>query len=306
MSTVVTSFATGFLRTTIVQDDDGTYRWIRRPGTDRGGEIPVPHPRLRAAITSVPAGRVALTLPEPAQNDGVTYRTGRYTTVAFLFLGMAGATPGLEQTAGDTLAEAGATLARLHSAPLPEADLPAPPDGVRRLLAWLDAGRGPRGAARLHRRAVEVLGRARLEKAREWCAIGGDRRVLLHGAPGSGILLPIGAGHDGALLIGEDLSAGPPEFDLGWLTGELVEFSHVGRIPGSPFPHVDHDALIHRLLDAYPAPLDRAATGRVAALRFLTHTHDFAAYVGWHESLEQHLPALAVTIDAAADGHLLP
>ncbi len=39
--------------------------------------------------------------------------------------------------------------------------------------------------------------------------------------------------------------------------------------------------------------------GRVAALRFLTHTHDFAAYMGWHESLAETLTVLAEVIDAS-------
>nr|WP_062339005.1 hypothetical protein [Herbidospora sakaeratensis] len=299
MSEIVASYATGYLRTTITLDDDGTYLWTRRPGADRGRAIQAPDPLLRAAVASVPPGRVALILPESVE-DGVTYRVRRFRSLAGMFLGLTGEVPGLRELAGDTLAETARTLAGLHAVPVPDAALPDVPTGVRRLLGWLRGGQGPRGAAELHRRARAVLGRERLELVESWCAIGGERRVLLHGAPGSGILLPV---EDGVLLIGEELAAGPPEFDLGWLVGEFVEFGHVGA-PG-PLGRDDYDALIHGLLDAYPAPLDRAAVGRVALLRFLTHTHDFSAYVGWHETLDGSLTVLAEVVDAAAGGRLL-
>ncbi|WP_066371478.1 hypothetical protein [Herbidospora mongoliensis] len=305
MSRVITSFATGYLRTTVTRDDDGTYLWTRRPGADRNGQIRVPHPLLHAAVASAPTGRVALTLPEPAEG-GVTYRVRRFPPVATLFLGLAGEVPELMRVAGDTLAATALTLAALHAVPVPDVEVAAVPVGVRRLLNWLRGGRGPRGAAELHRRAHVVLGRDRLDLVESWCAIVGGRRVLLHGAPGHGILLPVGddPADAGALLIGEDLAAGPPEFDLGWLIGELVEFGHAGVKPG-PLGRADYDALVHRLLDAYPAPLDRAAVGRVALLRFLTHTHDFSAYMGWHDTLDDYLSVLAGVIDAATDGRLL-
>ncbi|MDA0635547.1 hypothetical protein OUY22_19180, partial [Nonomuraea sp. MCN248] len=131
-----------------------------------------------------------------------------------------------------------------------------------------------------------------------------EPRALLHGAPSLGSLLPVTAERPGALLTGDDLSAGTPEGDVGWLAGELVEFRALAdRLPaGSPF---DYDALIRALLDGYDAPLDLAAVGRAAAVRFLCHVHDFAAYVKWHELLGDYLKLVADTIDAAADGRLI-
>lgn len=299
MSTVVAAYGTGYLRTTITREDDGSHRWTRRPGPDRDGEIRAPHPALRSAVASIPEGRVALTLPEPSGDGGVTYRTRRFRSVAFLFLAPPPDGTDPRPLIEDTLTEAARTLARLHAVPVPGVELPDVPTGVRRLLGWLRGGTGPRGAAELHRRAGRVLGRERLDLVESWCAESGDRRVLLHGAPGHGVLLP-----GGELLIGEDLAAGPPEFDLGWLVGELVEFGHAGP-PDAPYGRADHDSFIETLLDAYPAPLDLAAVGRVALLRFLTHTRDYASFMGWHDMLDGYLTVLADVIDAAAEGRLL-
>jgi len=309
MSEIVQSFGTGYVLTTIVRCDDGDHLWTRRPGRDRGGAMRTPDPAVLAAVRAVPRGRVGLTLPERGDGTGVTYRTGQAHSVAALFLDLAPGARELDvaRIAADTLAETGATLARLHAVPLPQAGMPSP-EGPRRLLRWLRGGRGPAGAPDLHRHATEILGRDRMSTAEAWCVPPSEgRRALLHGAPGNGILLPLTPDQDGCLLTGEDLGAGPPEFDLGWLVGELVEFRESRRRLGHSALHdADYDVLIGRVLDGYPAALDLAAVGRIAALRFLTHTHDFAAYVGWHEVLTDYLKLVADVIDAAGTGQLLP
>ncbi|MGW0587114.1 hypothetical protein [Streptosporangium sp. NPDC002607] len=309
MSKVVESFGTGFVLTTIVKHDDGDYRWTRRPGPHRGGAIRTPDPTVLAAVRAVPRGRVGLTVPEPKEGAGVTYRTGQARSIAAILLGLR---PGaekfdIEQVAMDTLVETGTTLARLHTVPVPQADLPSPA-GPQRLLSWLRSGQGPTAAPELHSHATGILGHDRISTVEAWCVPPSEgRHVLLHGAPGHGILLPLTQDQDGCLLTGEDLSAGPPEFDVGWLIGELVEFRETFQQPGhNTFPALDYDALIGCVLDGYNAPLDLAAVGRAAALRFLTHTHDFAAYVGWHDVLADYLKIVADAIDAADAGQLLP
>ncbi|GAA1014399.1 hypothetical protein Aple_079530 [Acrocarpospora pleiomorpha] len=305
MSKVVASYGTGYMLTSIVESGDGDYLWTRRPGPARTTLMRTPPPAVLAAVLAVPQGRVGLTIPERREDGGVTYRTGQSRPIASMFLGV-GQAFDLEMVAADTLTATGQTLARLHAQPLPQVGLPSP-EGPQRLLSWLRGGHGPGPAADLHRRAVEILGRSRLATAETWCApLPKDRHVLLHGAPGHGILLPVTPGREGALLIGEDISAGPPEFDVGWLIGELVEFRDAGRKLGhGPLRDVDYDALIGRLLHGYATPLDLTEVGRVAALRFLTHTHDFAAYMAWHEILVGYLNVLAEVIDAADGGQLL-
>ncbi|MEO3857101.1 hypothetical protein [Acrocarpospora sp. B8E8] len=305
MSKVVASYATGYMLTAIVESGDGDYLWTRRPGPARTTRMRTPDPAVLATVLEVPKGRVGLTVPSRREGGGVTYRTGQARPIASAFLGLGESGFDLERDAADTLTATGLTLALLHAKPLPLADLPAP-EGPQRLLAWLRGGQGPGAAADLHRRAVEILGQARMTAAEAWCApLPQSRHVLLHGAPGHGILLPATPGRDGALLIGEDISAGAPEFDVGWLVGELVEFRDAGRKLGhGPLRHVDYDALIGCLLDGYAAPLDLAEVGRVAAVRFLTHTHDFAAYMQWHEILVGYLNVLADVIDAADSGQL--
>lgn len=128
----------------------------------------------------------------------------------------------------------------------------------------------------------------------------------MHGAPSTASLVPArhhsGMGH---LLIGEDLAVGPAEFDVGWPVGELVELRERAARRGDASAAERHGALIDAFLSGYPRRVAGAAVGRVAALRFLTHLHDFAAYVGWHDTLPADLTTVADVIDAAWLGALL-
>ncbi|MEU8383105.1 phosphotransferase [Streptosporangium sp. NPDC048865] len=303
---IVASFGTGFLHTTIVRRGEGEYLWTRRPGPDRRDAMPTPADAVLAAVRALPPGPVAFTLPVTGDGAGLTYRTGQAGSLAGLLLRGAPGTPGAPDTAGvaDTLEQTGAALARLHAVPVPRAGLDGP-GGPRRLLSWLTGGDGPGAAARLHRHAARILGPGRRAAVEEWCAPGEPHgpRALLHGAPSLGTLLPLTPGRDGALLTGEDLSAGAPESDVGWLVGELVEFRELaGRFGRAT---LDHDALIGHVLDGYGSPLDLAAVGRAATVRFLSHVHDFAAYVRWHDILLDYLEIVAGVIDAAGAGRLI-
>ncbi|WP_432924931.1 hypothetical protein ACQPZZ_31105 [Microbispora sp. CA-135349] len=310
MTRVVEEFGTGFVHTTIAEDGAGRYLWTRRPGPDRDGGVRRPHPLVERAVRAVSPGEVELTLPEPADGDdasAVTYRTALPYAVAGMFLGAGGTgdrAPGdMEAVAAATLTEAAKALARLHAAAPPAVELPGP-GGPSRLLGWLRTGRAPRAGSHLHPQAARMLGRDRMTAVEAWCvAAGRERRVLLHGAPGHGILVPPVGGRGGALLTGEDLAAGLPEFDVGWLAGELVEFREAARRLGhGPLREIDYDGLIGHMVEGYGAPLDLAVVGRSAVLRFFTHTHDFAAYVGWHDFLLGYLEILADVIDAVRAG----
>ncbi|WP_214102569.1 hypothetical protein [Acrocarpospora catenulata] len=307
MSDAVKSFGTAFVLTTIVRRRDGDYQWTRRPGLHRGSAMGAPDPGAAALIQATRQGRVPLRLPERVDEEGVTYRTNQDHTLAGLLLGT-GAGAGepvteVERIVADTLLETGASLARLHALPLPQTGLPSP-EGPRRLLAWLRSGQGPGGAPELHPRAAEILGGDRMAAVAAWCAPAAGPGALLHGAPSMGILLPMLPGRDGCLLTGENLSAGPPESDLGWLIGELVEFRETNRRFGA-LRDVDYDLLIGRVLDGYAAAVDHAAVGRAAAVRFLSHVYDFAAFVRWKDVLVDYLKLVADVIDAAGEGRLL-
>ncbi|MEW9551192.1 hypothetical protein [Nonomuraea sp. NPDC050783] len=298
-------YATGYVLTDVTPSGEGDYRWTRRPGPHRGGELRTPDPVVLDAVRTVAAGRVGLVLPERARSTGVTYRAGQARSVAAMLLGPGAGESDAEtgRVAAETFAGTGAALARLHAVPLPPADLP-PPDGLLRLLSWLREGQGPGAAPDLHRRAAGLLGPGRMTTAQEWCLQRAQPRVLLHGGPSLGILLPVTPAGDGALLTGENLAAGAPETDVGWIVGELVELGASVRRFGAN-RDFDFDLFVARVLDGYAAPLDLAAVGRTAALRFLTHLHDFAAYLRWHDVLLDYLKLVADVIDAAGDGRLV-
>ncbi|GAA0913022.1 hypothetical protein GCM10009558_100590 [Virgisporangium aurantiacum] len=295
MAGLIRRFGTGYLPTTVLDAGGGQYVWIRRPGPDRT-TIDRPGDALRATIAGLPG----LAVPEPdaewAGPDAVVYRVGGQSSVAAALLAEAATAQTIDVAA--ILRDTAATLSALHHRAAPATErLPAPPGPVR-LLAWLRSGTGSRSAARLHGHANAVLGHRRITTAIDWCAdlMAGD--TLLHGAPGTGVLVPDGSG-PALLLTGEDLSRGPVEADLGWLVGELVEHRETRHRP-------DFDDLVAAFLGGCRSDVDGARVGRAAALRYLTHTHDFAAYVGWHDELLTSLRTLAGVLDDAGRGALLP
>ncbi|MER6178215.1 hypothetical protein [Streptosporangium sp. NPDC001681] len=307
MSRAADSYGTGYVLTTIARSAEGDYRWTRRPGPHRGGALRTPDPAVLDAARTAARGRVGLTLPEQADATGMTYRTGQARSIAAMLLGPRSgeSDADIARITADTFVETGAALARLHAVPLPRADLPSP-DGLLRLLSWLQDGLGPGAAPDLHRHATEMLGRDRMATVAAWCVpVTEAPHALLHGGPSMGILLPLTPDMDGGLLTGENLAAGPPESDVGWIIGELVELGASIRRFGTR-RDFDFDMFIGRVLEGYTAALDLAAVGRTAALRFLTHLHDFAAYMKWHDVLVEYLKLVADVIDAAGAGQLLP
>jgi hypothetical protein len=296
MAVPVRRFGTGHTHTTVLYDEDGGYVWIRRPGPDRV-DTGRPNHVLRQAIGFLHAGPVTLTKPESegvdAESAAAVYRVGGRSVVADVLLDRAG-------DVDEILRNAAGALAAVHRTAMTGAEALLAPPGPLRLLAWLRTGEGPRSAARLHAEALSTMGRRRIATAIEWCAeLVTERGGLLHGAPSTGQLVMAGQGGSGLLLIGEDLAVGPAEFDLGWLAGELVE--HRGFRP-----HLDYDRLIAAFLGGYPSRVDLPLVGRAAAVRHLTHTRDFSAYVGWRDELLADLRRLADVVDAAERATLLP
>jgi hypothetical protein len=299
VATVVRRFGTGYLRTTVIHEDGGGgYLWIRQPGADRA-TIGRPDPVVREVIGRVHCGPVALTLPEPdpewEQRGAVAYRVSARSVVAEALITGSGDVTAI-------LRNAIRTLAALHST-APNSDrlgvrLPTP-SGPRRLLAWLQTGKGTRSAARLRAEARSIMGVRRLETAIGWCEeLLTGRGVLLHGAPGTGSLVLAGPAGSGCLLTGEDLAVGPAEVDFGWLIGELVEFRETGT-------HPDIDRLVAVAVEGCPSDVDLALLGQSAAIRYLTHIRDFAAYVGWQDRLRVSLRRLAAVVDTAERAELL-
>ena len=63
MASVVRRYGTGYLRTTVIQDDGGSYLWVRQPGPDRAA-IDRLDPALRAVIGRIRGTSVVLAMPE--------------------------------------------------------------------------------------------------------------------------------------------------------------------------------------------------------------------------------------------------
>lgn len=318
MLRVLDDFGTGYQHTTVLRTPDSDFLWIRRPGHDRPSPARVDDPALNSAISAISdAGDTVLPVsPGPTTASGQTWREYRVTGPHSLARSYLQPETDTSSVAEETLAGAGRFLARLHGIAVPGRVRLPTPDGPARMLRWLGGGTGPRGARRLHEDACALLGTDRLRRAREWCAElreirpGADGAVLLHGAPGNGVLIPsVPEERDrvsAVMLVGEELSLGPREFDLGWLAGELVEYRDLPEYTGQhTVEPLDYQHLIDVLLDGYGPGPDLERLDRCAILRVFIHVHDYCSYVGWHETAGAYLRAIADMMDAAEHGGLL-
>ncbi|WP_158685036.1 hypothetical protein [Streptomyces sp. LaPpAH-108] len=289
------------MRTSVFRVDDGRFAWERAPGPTPGAALAFPAPEAARAMAE--AGRTGGVRP------ALPSRCGRPHVLRYDVPGVFSAArllrmpdPAVPALVAEALRGTGRLLALLHrAAPVGVAD--GPPPGVRRLRRWLRTGDGPGAAPRLYEALAARLGERRWRRAGElgdWTVWEGG--TPLHGAPGLGGLVPSPYLGRAALLTGEELATGIPEFDVGWLLGELAELRAAARLGlGGAAPH-DYAALARAVHEGYgsaaPDGLVRTALGGAAVLRVLTHVHDFAAYVGWHDDLTAYLELLADLLDS--------
>lgn len=300
---------TGLTRTRVVQAEEGGYLWRRSPGHSSRPSAPAP-PALLELLPAPghPCGTdfvVGRALQDPDGTPVVEYHVNGYRTLADRLLD---GDPDLARMIRP-LGLLGAGLSVLHSGEV--APCPCPlarcrcgmrdlsgAYGPRRLLTWLStAPRAGSGTARLTDAALRHLGSDRLLRLRRWCeSVLEPEGRPVHGGVSLGSALPTEGDVRIELLSGENLTLGPPELDLGWLLGELLELTlPEGEVePGEAFP-----VLSNALLLAYERPLDPGLLHRAATLRVAVHAHDYAAYVGWHPRLEDHLALIAHRLDTA-------
>lgn len=292
---LVAAYGTGLSATRIHRAPDGGFLWWQGPGPQVPGPLTAPAAHLVPGLPPE-SGAAVLAVPERA-GDGLLHRvSGSASAAAWL----RDFRPQARALVAHALASAGRSLRALHAVPVPD-DVPlGPPPGLTRLRAWAD------GSGELRRRTLAAWGPERLERLLGWAdqaapaeaaapATTGPAttgaRSLVHGWASVGALVPpLGRGGRVALLTGEDLAAGRPELDLGWLLGELVELAWAAP------PH-DCSDLQRVLLDAYGPGPDPVLVGRSAVLRVVTHMQDFATYRGWDDELLGYIAFTAELID---------
>ncbi|WP_017581474.1 hypothetical protein [Nocardiopsis valliformis] len=300
LTRIVDDFGTGYVHTTVVHTVTDGFVWVRSSGIDRPLPIGALPDRIRPLLASI-RGPVTFQ-PHQTVHTHETWRVfpapGPSSVAKQLLLKEEGAS-----AAAGVLRSTGAALAQLHSHLVPGPTVLPSPQGPARLSRWLDGSARHRASERLREEAVRFLGASRMRAARLWCAGLQDEEVrrsgvLLHGAPGLGVLIPSvepGAnGSSAGMLTGEELTTGPVESDLGWIAGELVEHREVATGDAQ-----EEQRLIDALLTGYGPTADLDAVARFAVLRMFVHVHDFANYVGWHESVRTHLALLADALDSA-------
>lgn len=296
----VAEFGTGLQVTRVTPTSDGRYEWWQGPGARRSDPPAVPFVSYVPRHTSGATSGARLVVPRLSGHGLAYLADGPYSAAAWL----RDPRPQARRLVAHALAATGAALRELHTTPAPTADVPP---ALARLRSFVEGGDGSLAAVvergdvhtaavrRLREHAVRVWGPARLELLRAWCAelTGPADPVLVHGFASLGALIPPLHRGPVALLTGEDLGAGRPELDLGWLLGDLAELAWAvpvfGDDPGPDLPGV--------LLDAYGPGADREWAARAAVLRITAHMRDFAAYCDWSDELTDYTAFIADLID---------
>lgn len=282
---------TAFVHLSVRVDGDG-FHWDRAAGPARPGPLTCADPELLDLLPDTTASGAAFVLPT-VRHPGLSFRTrGPGSLLAAV------AAPGGQRTVTEALAATGRALRAVHAVPVPAAITAAPPPGPARLARWLAGAAAPSTAARLRGELTARLGAQRVWTLQQWTGAALTRGpALVHGGPSLGQIVPP---HDGtgtvAVLTGEDVTAGHPGTDLGWLLGELVELGR-DRTRGWVAPAA------RALVGGYsqgpvggPVGPPRG-TARCCALRMATHLHDYAAYVGWSDDLVDRLDTVAELVD---------
>lgn len=202
-----------------------------------------------------------------------------------------------ERTRADLLSPLSQIWAQVNARPAP--DGLAAPAGALRVAGWLAGDGRPRSADRLQRRLSRVAGGRRLGELTAWVDefARPTRRRLLLGGVGTGSAY-LGAGAEGTtFLVGSELAAGLPEWDVGFVLGELLERVCTGDPARSG---LGGDPAAVTLLAGRGPELDLACVARASVLRWLVHLHDYAAYVGWSEELADRLDQVVGYVDDPA------
>ncbi|MCF1599627.1 hypothetical protein [Streptomyces muensis] len=289
----VAEYGTGLQVTRVTPTADGRYEWWQGPGPDRPEPLTAPFASYVPRPTRGARGACFAT-PRP-EGDGLTYLAdGPYSAAAWL----RDARPQARLLVAHALAAAGTALRELHTTDAPTADVPPALARLRSFVEGRDpASAEPAAVRRLREHVVRAWGPARLERLGAWCAelAAPGETAFVHGFASLGALVPPLHRGPVALLTGEDLGAGRPELDLGWLLGDLAELAWAVPVFGdSPDQGPDLPGV---LLDAYGPGVDRELAARAAVLRIALHMRDFAAYCGWSDELIDYTAFIADLID---------
>lgn len=243
-----------------------------------------PHPSLLTVLESLNTRCTGAryVLPRP-NGDTLRYAAPGASSTADLLLSHK---PQAEtRGVGSLLEHLGMLLRALHTAPVAAIDAASDmPLTWLRLSAWMDSP-PPGPPAVLHARLRQAFGTQRWQMLTSWMeGLRSRPRVLLHGNPSLGLLVPSESDEPDALITGEELGLGSWQQDVGWVLGELHELRSLSvRLPLPVADHATWDSLAKRFSEGYGL-LPDPSVHRAAALRTLLHLHDFCVFVTWDDT----------------------
>ncbi len=298
----VTEFGTGSWTTRVVTLTDGSIRWQRAPGRDNPGPPESVPPGFGDRARAASDQHVRFAVPFVADGADFTWEAPGRNSAAGLLLSDDDRAGQLHEVFGHL----GRQLRALHSqhaSDEPPGDYPQPQGHVR-LTNWLESGRGSRAAAGWRVQLRTQLGADRWKKLCEFAhhmlhPRPTDATTVVHGwfALGSIVVADTpGAEPGAAVLSGPEAALSRPETDVANLVGELLELSKVAERASLDRPVFK--ALRDRFLAHYGPGWDRETVAIGAVVRIATHSHDFAAYVGWNPDLHNYIPMLADLLDS--------
>ncbi|WP_405900026.1 hypothetical protein OG242_23405 [Streptomyces sp. NBC_00727] len=281
-ASLVDSYGTGFTSTSVYRlPSGGGFRWVRSAGPERSEPMRPPPAAARRRMRELPAEGMDFSLPE-SRGHRLVYAANGPESLANIL--MTQSRDHSYPRARDLLMGLGRNLGELHSISARDVQDQGHP-GISRLSGWLGDGSGAGESGRLFTAARKRLGSERWNLIRGWCEEFGmpaHDAVLLHGRPGTGLVVPGTNGSRAALLTGEDMATGRPSLDIGWVLGELAELRGVVRDQSGEAAAAEWSTLGRAFADGYGRGLS-AETGRAATLCVLNHVRDYCAYVEWSE-----------------------
>lgn len=286
---VVDAFGSDFIGVEVRTRADGAFDWTSTPGPSGPAQLGAVRastgaPTGTAACRWVwprPSGRgLRFTVPGPSS-------AARWLSAADLDLA--------RQAAPAVLASAVSVVEVGALTGVEARESPAP---IRRLIAHLRAEQ-PVPATRQWRaacvREVGASAWSRLVDTVDQTYADVTDLLTRHGGLSIGGIIPATVGEAPALLTGPDVGRAPQGHDLGWLLGELIELGHGADLARRELLR----SLAREVQRCHRGPTDELLVPALS--RILAHAEDYAAHVGWHESLTGRARVLGPLLEALAD-----
>lgn len=270
----------------LTREKPGEFVLRRRIRESRPDAVIVRHSSTARIASSARGGKGAVIAARPSGDGAAVYALHSQMQLA------AALWPEPQQQGCDVFDELGILLAEVHSAPGSSSEYDSP--HLLRLRKHLTSGSETNSGIFL-----ATLRPAWLASLKAWASNLPSGSVVSHGGWSLGSVFHSPNSELIEVPIGAELTFSVPEFDLGWMIGELAEYAYLAELGGTSGSRYDEmaSALLSRYIDETRHQLDPSWLQRFMALRVTLHLCDYVESFVPHSSLKVYPPFIGSLVE---------